>query len=187
MQLTALAATTRTQGTKGDLNLMRRQGSIPAVYYGKGKEPILLALDAKVFETAWGPGRRNTLFNLTIEGQGELPAIVYEVQKDVVEGNVIHIDFKAVEPTEKVKVTLALKLVGVPTGVKDEGGQLMQNIRKVRVAVLPEKIPAAFEYDVSDVGANQTRYVRDLPVGDTEMLTSGRVAIFTISKGRAKE
>ena len=51
-QQVKLEAATRTQTGKGDARSMRREGKVPAVIYGHGREPEALVIDAPVLARA---------------------------------------------------------------------------------------------------------------------------------------
>ena len=46
---------------------------------------------------------------------------------------------------------MAIELVGVPTGVKNEGGLLEFSTREVAVACLPKDIPPSIKADVNEL------------------------------------
>lgn len=186
MELKTLKAKPRTLTTKGDLNKIRRQGGIPAVIYGNGAEPVTLEVSAVDFRLAWGPGRRNDLLNVEVDGQ-QHAVIVYDVQKDAISNDVLHVDFKIIKADEKVKVNVPVRLVGTAVGVKTEGGQLFQLTKRVRLNCLPEQIPAFLEVDVTPYHAEHVYYVRDLDLNGQELASSPKAVLFYIQKGRVKK
>jgi large subunit ribosomal protein L25 len=188
MELKTLKVKPRGLATKGQLNKIRKNGGIPAVYYGKNQEPVHFEVAASDFRLAWGPGNRNSLLNLEVEGQtGEVAALVYDVQKDPISGAVQHIDFIHVSPGERVKVKVPVRLNGTPVGVKTEGGQLFQLTKRIVLSALPEHIPSHFDLDVSAYHSEHVHYVRDLDLGDYKLASSPKAVLFYIQKGRVKK
>jgi large subunit ribosomal protein L25 len=59
-----------------------------------------------------------------------------------------------------------VKLLGVPIGVKAEGGILDQVMREVEVECLPADIPGHIDVDVSELGMHQVLRVSGLPHSD---------------------
>jgi len=111
----------------------------------------------------------------------EMPALMREMQNDVVAGTPIHVDFSEVSLTEKVRVVVPLRLVGEPKGVKLGGGVLEQVLRTVEVECLPADIAEKFEADVSAMDLNDTLFVRDLKLGDKfTLVTRGELACAVI-------
>jgi large subunit ribosomal protein L25 len=60
----------------------------------------------------------------------------------------------------------AVKLLGVPVGVKNEGGILDQVLREVEIECLPADIPSHIDVDVSNLGMHGVIRVSDLPHSD---------------------
>ena len=186
METTTLKAKLRTAGTKGQLNAMRRAGSIPAVCYADKKDPIHVTLDAHEFGVRWIPGKKNSVFTLDIEGGQKVDVVVHEVQRDVISQAVTHIDFMLVDPSKPVKVTVPVKLVGMPSGVKVEGGIMYQDAYKVRVSCMPDAIPTGYEFDVSDLHSNKTVYVSDIDLKGATLVDSDHKVLLRITKGRSE-
>ena len=127
-----------------------------------------------------GRSGKQVLVTLDMDGR-EVPALLREMQNDVLKGTPIHVDFSEVSLSEKVRITVPLYLVGEPTGVKIGGGVLEQTLRTVDIDVLPGDIPEKFDVDVSALGLDQTLFVRDLKLGDKyTMLTRGEVPVAVV-------
>jgi large subunit ribosomal protein L25 len=59
-----------------------------------------------------------------------------------------------------------VKLLGIPVGVRTEGGILDQVLREVEIACLPADIPSHIDVDVSELGMHQVIRVNGLPHSD---------------------
>ena len=114
-------------------------------------------------------------------GGKEVPALLRETQNDVLSGVPIHVDFSEVSLTEKVRITVPIYLVGEAKGVKIGGGVLEQTLRTIDIDVLPGEIPEKFNVNVSELGVDQTLFVRDLNLGDKyTVLTRGEVPVAVV-------
>ena len=123
---------------------------------------------------------KQVLVTLDMDGR-EIPALLREMQNDVLKGTPIHVDFSEVSLSEKVRITVPLYLVGEATGVKIGGGVLEQTLRTVDIDVLPGDIPEKFDVDVTSLGLDQTLFVRDLKLGDKyTVLTRGEVPVAVV-------
>jgi large subunit ribosomal protein L25 len=123
---------------------------------------------------------KQVLVTLDMDGR-EIPALLREMQNDVLKGTPIHVDFSEVSLSEKVRITVPLYLVGEATGVKIGGGVLEQTLRTVDIDVLPGDIPEKFDVDVTTLGLDQTLFVRDLKLGDKyTVLTRGEVPVAVV-------
>jgi large subunit ribosomal protein L25 len=60
-------------------------------------------------------------------------------------------------------VSVPIQLVGVPVGVKSQGGILEHVMREVEIECLPSDIPSHLDVDVSNLEINGSIHVSDLP------------------------
>ena len=169
------------QGTAA-VRRLRRAGMIPgSVMKMKKGGTELIKCPAHDFMMAMrGKRGKQLLVTLDMDGR-EVPALLRELQNDVLAGTPIHVDFSEVSLSEKVRVTVPLNLVGEPTGVKLGGGVLEQVLRTVDVECLPMDIVEKFDVDVASLGLDQTMFVRDLNLGDKfTVVTRGEFAVAVV-------
>ena len=169
------------QGT-GAVRRLRKTGMIPgSVMKMKKGGTELIKLPAHDFMMAMrGHASKQLLVTLDMDGK-EVPALMREMQNDVLAGTPIHVDFSEVCLTEKVRVKVPLYLTGEPVGVKIGGGILQQALRVIEVDCLPENIAEKFVVDVSQLGLDQTLFVRDLQLGeDQTIVTRGELAVAVV-------
>lgn len=181
MQLTTLKATSRVAGSSRASGRLRKEGQIPAVYYGKGQEAVSISVSAADVAKVLAPGKRYTLLDLEIDGKAGNPAVIYSYQKDSITSTIDHIDFLKIEENAPVKVRVPVILKGLPVGVKNEGGLFSQITRYIKLSAVPSKIPANITLDVSGFHAGVTFYAKDLKLDGIELASAERVVIFTIS------
>ena len=177
-----IKAEPRTEQGTGAVRRLRRSGMIPgSVMKMKKGGTELIKLPAHDFMMAMrGHASKQLLVTLDMNGT-EVPALMRELQNDVLAGTPIHVDFSEVSLTEKVRVTVPVLLVGEPTGVKLGGGVLEQVLRTIDVDCLPTDIAEKFEVDVSGLGLDQTMFVRDLNRGDKyTVVTRGEYALAVV-------
>ena len=177
-----IKAEARTEQGTGAVRRLRRTGMIPgSVMKMKKGGTELIKLPAHDFMMATrGHASKQLLVTLDLDGR-EVPALMREMQNDVLAGTPIHVDFSEVSLTEKVRVTVPLYLVGEPVGVKLGGGVLEQTLRTIDVDCLPTDIAEKFEVDVSALGLDQTLFVRDLKLGDKQtVVTRGEVPVAVV-------
>ena len=70
---------------------------------------------------------------------------------------------------QKIHADIPLEALGVPTGVKNFGGLLEQNLRTLSIECLPRDLPDRLTVDVSALNIGDAIHVRDiqLPSGVT--------------------
>ena len=177
-----IKAEPRTEQGTGAVRRLRKTGMIPgSVMKMKTGGTELIKLPAHDFMMAMrGHASKQLLVTLDMEGK-EVPALMREMQNDVLKGTPIHVDFSEVSLTEKVRVTVPLYLVGESVGVKLGGGVLEQTLRAIEVDCLPTDIAEKFEIDVSNLGLDQTLFVRDLNLGEKQtIVTRGEVPVAVV-------
>ena len=177
-----IKAEVRTEQGTGAVRRLRRAGMVPASVMSMNKGGTkLIKFNAHEFMMAMrGRSGKQLLVTLDVNGT-EVPALLREMQNDVLAGTPIHVDFSEVSLTQKVRVTVPLYLVGEAVGVKIGGGVLEQTLRSVEVECLPTDIVEKFEIDVSSLGLDQTLFVRALQLGDKQTLvTRGEYAVAVV-------
>lgn len=151
MSVTVSVAAARRLGRgKNENNRVRAAGKLPAILYGSQKDPLAISVNPrdieKIFRSKYG---YNTIIELDVEGVEKEPSMIVDWQLDPVRDNIIHVDFKRIDPSRKVSVKLPVNFKGVPFGVKNQGGTLDTVIRAVAVECLPGDIPEALVADIS--------------------------------------
>ncbi len=177
-----IKADTRAEQGTGAVRRLRRAGMIPgSVMKMKKGGTELIKLPEHDFMMAMR-GRTGKQILVTLDMNGaEVPALLREMQNDVLKGTPIHVDFSEVSLTEKVRVTIPLFLVGESKGVKIGGGVLEQVLRTIDIDCLPTDIPEKFDVDVTALDLDQTMFVRDLKLGDKyTVITRGEFALAVI-------
>jgi large subunit ribosomal protein L25 len=183
MAMHALQGERRSGVGKGVARKLRQAGRIPAVYYGRGEDPIALAVGLKdlqeVIQKAEGS---NVIVDLKVDGDGtgDRKALIREIQRDPVGGHILHLDLQHISLTERIVVEVPIVLTGTPTGVKDGGGILEHLLREVEVECLPTDIPSKLEVDVSALNIGDTLHVSDLKADRVEIRTEADRAIATV-------
>ncbi len=182
MDQVKIKAERRTEFGTGAVRRLRRTGIIPGSVMKMDKGGVeLIKFSAHEFMLAMrGHTSKQLLVTLDFGGS-EMPALMREVQNDVLAGTPIHVDFSEVSLSKKVRVVVPVRLVGESQGVKVGGGVLEQTMRSVEVECLPTDIAEKFDVDVSKLGLDQTLFVRDLQLGDKFTLVSrGELAVATV-------
>jgi large subunit ribosomal protein L25 len=143
---------------------VRVAGKIPAVVYGAGKESVAVELDPKqILRILHSESGHNTIFDVDIAGQGVVKAMIVDWQYEPIRDSLLHIDLKRIALDRTMKVSVPVRLVGVPVGVKNEGGMLDQVLREVEIECLPGDIPSHIDVDVTGLGMFAAVRVSDLP------------------------
>jgi len=162
MKEVVLSVQEREAGSHGSLKALRKEGKVPAVFYGKDVKAQPILIDSKAFIAAIEQHGANAIVSLNLKG-GKKSAIVKFIQKDILTQAPIHVDFQSISMTDKVDVKVPIQIVGVADGVKNFGGVMEFIVREVEVKTLPANIPQKISVDVSALGIGQGVTVAGLP------------------------
>ncbi len=186
-QIVQLSAEKRAGSGTGAARAMRRGGRVPAVIYGRGRDPLTLAVDGVAL------GRllekihpESTIVELTVEG-ATVKTLIREVQRHPVRPGIVHVDFYEIHAGEKIRVEVPIHCTGIPEGVRNQGGTLDQVIRNVAILVEPADIPEHVDLDVTALTIGKSVHVSDLAIPKAEILMDGALTIATVVAPRMEE
>ena len=147
---------------------VRVAGKIPAVLYGAGQESVAVEVDPKqISRILFSESGHNTIFDVELGSGTAAKAMIVDWQREPINDRLIHIDLKRIALDKALRVSVRVKLLGIPVGVKAAGGILDQVLREVEVECLPANIPSHFDVDVSNLALFDSLRVSDLPHSET--------------------
>lgn len=186
-----LQAELRTTKGTGASRRLRRQGMVPAVLYGAGKEPVMLSLP---HDKVWHD-MQNEAFATSIltvrAGSGADQAILRDIQMHPFKPRIQHIDLQRISATEKLHISVPLHFVGAESapGVKQQGGIVSHLVTEVDVSCLPSQLPEFLTVDVSGLHIGDSIHLSNIPVPEGVTLTAlthgNDLAVVTVSLVRA--
>ncbi len=146
---------------------VRAAGKIPAVLYGAGHEPVAIEVEPKqISRILFSETGHNTIFDVQVAGKPDAKAMIVDWQYEPIKDTLIHIDLKRIALDKLLQVSVRVKLLGTPVGVKTEGGILDHVLREVEIECLPADIPSHIDLDVSELALHGSLRVSDLPHSD---------------------
>jgi large subunit ribosomal protein L25 len=181
-----LSAKARDNGGKGVARKLRSEGRIPAVVYGHGRDPQALSIATRELERLLDHiSAESTVIDLDIDGKGSR-TLIREIQRHPFKRQILHVDFQELVAGEKITVNIPVILVGVPDGVRMDGGVLDQVMREIEVEVDPSNIPNHIDVDVTRLTIGTSIHVGDitLPEG-VESMADDDATICVVSAPRA--
>ena len=146
MESTLLKAQTRTVISKG-LNRLRRDGLLPGVLYGSNVDPVALQLPAHEAGQLLTRLQGTILIDLEVDGQTHT-TIVRELQRDVLRGHPVHVDFMAVDMEQVLTIMVPINLVGESPAVATGEYAVMTSLYELEVECLPKDIINIVEVSV---------------------------------------
>tara|TARA_B100000902_G_scaffold382545_1_gene420327 strand:+ start:2487 stop:3155 length:669 start_codon:yes stop_codon:yes gene_type:complete len=173
-----------TVGSRSSRRL-RKDGKVPGVLYGLGKDPEIFSVDYGELRGALTTDAGlNALIQLTINGTNQL-SILKTLQRHPVKDEVIHVDFVRVNPKQELAVEVPIVLEGIAKKVTDQNGMVDQTMFSLSVLSLPDAIPNELTADVSELEINDAIRVSDivLPEGvRTEVDPEEAIAVGTVTR-----
>jgi len=183
----AIKAKTRDASVK--LDALRKEGEIPAVFYGAGKETTSISVGKIEFKKVWREAGESSAVKITTP-TGIIDALIHEVQVDPITEEPIHVDFLAIDMKKKITVNVALEFIGISNAVKSGIGNLVKSIHELEVEALPADLPHSLSVDISKLETlNDQIFVYDveLPAGVTLMSNPSDVVASIIEQVEEKE
>lgn len=146
---------------------LRRGGFVPAILYGHEIDSIPLKVEERELRHILSQAGGSRLINLKLGEDGNpRMALANEVQRDIITGDILHVDFYQVVMTEKLTADIPLVFVGkAPAITSDEEAVLTQRLNTVEVECLPGDLIQSIEVDLSGLEEiGQAIHVKDLQV-----------------------
>ena len=170
---------------------VRNAGYIPCVVYGPDYiESLPGKVKAAEIKKILVSSRWETLaLQVTFPGGKDEMCLMREVQKDILNGDILHIDFVQLVKGHRINVDIPVVLTGRDEcpGVK-LGGVIDHLLREISMEVLPGQIPESIVVDVSRLGLGDQIQVQDLPVPEeAEVLADPEEVVVSVMIPRGVE
>jgi large subunit ribosomal protein L25 len=159
-----LQAVVRTGTGKGAARQARREGNVPGIIYGDGKDPVAINLNYNYLLKRLRQGRfLQTLFNLKVEGQADTHVICRGVQRDVVKDLPTHVDFMRIHDESRINLFIHVDFVNheASPGLK-RGGTLTVVRQEVELEVMAGDIPDHITVDLSGKLIGDVIHINDI-------------------------
>jgi large subunit ribosomal protein L25 len=183
-RVTTLTIHTRAKtGTTG-AKAARREGLVPGVLYGHGS-PLSIAVTSRDLADLLSTGGQSHIVDATIGGKHD-SVLLRDVQRHPISHRPIAADFQRVSLTEEVYATVPIVTVGVPPGVKDDGGVLDTVTHALEIKGPAGKLPEELSVDVSALGIGDRILASQvaLPAGFA-LVTGGETTVVSVELTRA--
>jgi large subunit ribosomal protein L25 len=184
-----LIVSSRTTTGKGAARTLRREGKVPAVIYGHGREAESVSVEtAALKKMLVGISAATTIVDVTVDDRAPVKALIREIQRDSLRpAEIIHLDLYEVRHDEEITLQVPIRLTGIPDGVRNFGGVLDHVLRELEIEVLPADIPEHVDLDVTALTIGHSLFVRDLQVPKAKVLNDPDTPICTVVAPRAEE
>jgi large subunit ribosomal protein L25 len=131
-----------------DLNLLRKGGKMPAVFYGKKNAPTPITIAQKDFMKIWKVAGESGVVSIKTD-KGSVDTLIKEVSFNPVTDLPVHADFYVFEKGKKIELDVPLEFIGVSPAVKDLGASLVKVLHEIKISADPQHIPHDIKVDIS--------------------------------------
>ena len=159
-----LIAEMRDDRGKGASRRLRRQGKVPAIIYGAGRERRALMFDHKlVLRELENASFYSSILTIKV-GDESRAAIVKDIQRHPAKKIILHIDFQRIVEDEKIRMQIPIHFLGEEDaiGVKIGGGSVSRLMTELEVSCLPKDLPEFLEVDISELELDQMLHVSNI-------------------------
>ena len=181
-----IEAIERDKGKKSDLNALRKEGFIPGIIYGEGKEGMRISLPKIPFLKEYNKTIGEiSFFDITLNGK-EYQTIIKERQVHPVSREFVHLDFLKIHKGKTITVNVPIKTKGHSQG-EQAGGLLEVLMRKIEVSCLPKDIPENIEIDVSELNIGETIHLTDIELVNVHTELPGDTPLIAVRAPKKEE
>lgn len=168
-----LAAELRTDTGKGASRRLRHTSQVPAIIYGAGKEPTMLAIrHDDIMHAVEDEAFFSHILTIEIKDGATENVIIKDLQRHPAKVQIMHADFQRFDENQSLHVNVPLHFINedVCAGVK-AGGLIAHLMTEIEVACLATDLPEYIEVDMTDLDTGESIHITDLklPEGVTSV------------------
>ena len=145
---------------------LRRDGFVPGIVYGPSTDSLSVKFPYRAIEVTLMNAGGTNLIDIMVNGD-TYPSLAREVQRDVVRGDILHVDFLAVDESQRIRVEVPIVMDGTSPVVAAREGILITGRSSLTLEVFPSDIRDRIIIDLTkltEMGAEVL--VRDLTFGE---------------------
>jgi large subunit ribosomal protein L25 len=153
---------------KSAVRTLRREGKVPALLYGHG-DPVTIQLSAREISDYLRRHNPGAILDLELEGTAG-PALIRELDRHPISGNVIHLGFQRVDMQETLRSSVQIVIIGEDDLIQNDL-VLQRQITDLEVVGRADLLPQSITVDVTGLTAADTVRIADLPFPDGVVAT----------------
>jgi len=183
-----MTITAQSRDTKQDLDTLRGEGLVPAVYYGQGNDAVAITLDKQDMITLWHEAGTSTIIDLTTE-EGVQKVLIQDMQIHPVTQKLLHVDFMIVDMTKPIQISVSLEFINEAPAEKHGLGILNTAVSEIEIEVPAADLPSHIDVDLSVLETlEDTIHASDLVIpSSATLLTDADTLVATVSEAKEEE
>ena len=155
---------------KGASRRLRREGRVPVVLYGAGRDPRNLTLNHnKVLRLIEDEGFFSSIIEFSADGGAKQKVVIKDMQRHPAKPVIMHMDFMRVDDNQELVMNIPIHFLNADNcpASKVAGVVIDYQIHEIEITCLPKDLPESFEVDLADfeVGDSVMLSEIDMPEG----------------------
>ncbi|MBS4537940.1 50S ribosomal protein L25 [Clostridium sp. D2Q-11] len=179
MRNVSLTSSVRNEVGTNASHRVRRSGNVPGIIYGHNFTNYPLVFDYGTLNKFIRDNGENAMVNVLINNTPHT-AMIKEVQRDIISGEITHIDLQQVNISEKIHTSIPILLSGKD---KIDDGVLQQQVMKLDVECYPTDVPKNISIDISKLALGDTFRVSDVEMGEEIAVLNDMEEIIALVSG----
>ena len=167
---------------KSSTKALRNAGKVPCVLYG-GEKPVHFSADEISFSKLVYTPNAHTVI-ISMDNKSEINAVIQDIQFHPVTEKILHVDFLQIFEDKEVTITVPVRFEGNAPGVRNQGGNLSKNKRKLSVRALPKDLPDFIKVDISSLNLNDNITIADVSEETFKFLHPDNMVICQVKMSR---
>lgn len=160
-------------------NRVRRKGNVPGIIYGHNLVSYPLVFNYNTLNNIIKDGGENAVVNVLINNTSHT-AMIKEVQRDIMTGDITHVDLQQINTSEKIHTSIPLLLSGKD---KIDEGVLQQQLMKINVECYATDVPRDIYVDISELALGDTFRVSDVEMSEDITVLNDMEEIIALVSG----
>lgn len=145
---------------------LRAKGLVPVVVYGPRFSALSLQIPYRPLQVALMKAGGTNLIDIKFDGKTQTVLARY-VQRDVIRGDITHVDFFAVDESSTIRTEVPVHFVGESPAVQKYKALLVTALNSIEIETLPSKLRQVIEVDISKLAEiGDSIHVSDLDLGE---------------------
>lgn len=162
-----IPAELRDDSGKGASRRLRKQGLVPGILYGLGKDAIALQLENRFMVKALEDESFYTsILEITVGDGRKQKVILRDLQRHPFKSLIMHVDFQRISDTELMRIQIPLHFENEdesPAG-KKSGVVISHQVTEIEVNCLPSNLPEYLTLDLAKLEPGDMRHLSDIEV-----------------------
>lgn len=153
------------QGKK--VSQLRNSGQVPGAIYGPNIDPQKVTFDYRELENTLRNAGGTNVIDVQVDGGDNIPVLAREVQRSVIRGDILHVDFLAPDMNKKIRAEVRVEIVGQSPLVVSRKGIMLTGPNSIQLEMLPSNLLNKVTVDITGLEEiGDTIAVKDLPLDD---------------------